>query len=179
MQRAKFLYLTIIIICLVIISFSTYYTLGGFDPVEVYFFDGTNRTVIGNAHYIPNQGKDFRQRMDSVKAEIDAGKLKGRLTAIIYQHDSIPDDSVLCFIGASQDGSKGVMRMPAGYEYRQFKTNRIYRIFITQHPLARPNPEEIEQIMELKSIEEGEVLQPHTFELYYQDGSLSIEKWVK
>ncbi|MEM7298066.1 MAG: hypothetical protein AAF391_07350, partial [Bacteroidota bacterium] len=83
------------------------------------------------------------------------------------------------FIGASQDDINGVVRMPAGYQYKHFKTDRIYRIFITQHPLVMPTPDEIEQMMEIKAIEEGELLQPVTFELYYEDNSLSVEKWVK
>lgn len=177
MKRAKVIYLSIIIVCLSIISFSTYFILGGFDPIEIYFFEGTTRTVTGNEYVIPN--RQFASKMDSVKSKLTEFKLKGRLTSVIYQDGSVSEDSIHCFIGVSQDSVKGVQRMPAGFDYKLFQTDKIYKIFITQHPLVRPVPETIEEIMQAKASEEGEVLQPYTFELYYQDGSLSIEKWVK
>lgn len=177
MQRQKYIYLSIIVVCLIIISTSIYYVLGGFEKVEIFFFEGTSRAVIGKEHYMSN--RNFRQKMDSARIDIQEGKLKGMLTAVLYQSDTIPQDSILCFIGASQDDINGVVRMPAGYQYKHFKTDRIYKIFISQHPLVMPKPEEIEQMMEIKAIEEGELLQPVTFELYYEDNSLSVEKWVK
>ncbi|MBC6401965.1 MAG: hypothetical protein GDA37_13355 [Ekhidna sp.] len=74
---------------------------------------------------------------------------------------------------------KGVARIPAGFDYRQYRTEKIYKIFITQSDWIRPTPESIEEMMLIKSIEEGEVLKPYTFELYYQDGSFSVEKWIQ
>lgn len=182
MQRAKYLYLSVIILCLVIISGCIYYVLGGFDPVEVYLFDGpAERTVIGKEYFLPanDNSKEYNERMTEAWQDIQNGTLKGQLTSVIYVNDTLSKDSIHCFIGASFEEIKGVMRMPSGYEYRQFTTNRIYKIFVTQHALARPTPEENEQLMQVRSIEEGEVLQPYTFELYYEDNSLSIEKWVK
>ena len=147
--------------------------------MEVYFFGGTDRTVIGKEYFIPDDKKDFYIKMDSAKADLLSGMLKGKLTAVIYQDEWRERDSLHCFIGASQDSVKGVVRLPAGYEYKQFSTDRIYKIFITQSGWVIPSPKSIEETLEVKSIEEGEVLQPITFELYYEDGSLSVEKWVR
>ena len=88
-------------------------------------------------------------------------------------------DSIHCFIGASRDSIQGLVRIPAGYLYKQFTTDKVYKIFMTKSGWVRPLPETIEEIMKVRSIEEGEVLQPLTFELYYEDGSFSVEKWVK
>lgn len=150
--------------------------------MEVYFFDGSaERTVIGKEYFLPgnDNSKAYHQRLGEAWEDIQQGVLKGKLTSIIYQNDTLSGDSVHCFIGASFEEIKGVMRMPSGYEYRQFRTGRIYKIFVTQHQLARPTPEENEELLQVKSIEQGEVLQPITFELYYEDNSLSVEKWVK
>jgi len=178
MKRAKAFYLSFIVACLAIIAGCIYYLMGGFDPVEIYFFEGNTRTVIGREYVLRDDNKYFQREMDSIYADIQAGTLKGMLTAVIYQDEHLKD-STRYFLGASQDGSKGVARVPAGFDYRQFSTDRIYKIFITQSGWVSPTPKEIEEIMQVKSIEEGEILKPYTFELYYKDGSFSVEKWVK
>lgn len=179
MQKSVYLYLSIIVVCVLIISTSVYYGLGGFEKTEIFFFEGTTRGVIGREHLIPNDRKTYFEKMDSARMDLQNGKLKGNLTSIIYNNSHLEGDSIRCFIGAFQDGVSGVVRMPAGFEFRQFKTDRIYKIFLTQHLIVRPTPGKIEEILEVKSIEEGELLQPFTFEIYYEDNSMSIEKWVK
>lgn len=179
MKRAKQLYLAIIIVCLIIIAWSTYYTLGGFDPVEVYVMEGKERTVIGREYIEKYRYADFSNRIEEAKVEVDSGRLKGMLTVIFFQNDTIGPDSVHYFIGASRDEIKDVLRLPAGYTYKEFKTDKIFKVFMTQHVLVRPTPEEIAEIVQIKAIEEGVVLQPMSFELYYPDRSFSVEYWAR
>ncbi|WP_436517997.1 hypothetical protein [Ekhidna sp. To15] len=179
MKRKKQLYLAIIIVCLIIIAWSTYYTLGGFDPIEVYVMEGKERTVIGKEYIEKYRYADFRYRIEEAKAEVDSGRLKGMLTVIFFQNDMIGKDSVHYFIGASREEIKDVLRLPAGYTYKEFRTDKIFKIFMTQHELVRPTPEEIAEIVQIKAIEEGVVLQPVSFELYYPDRSFSVEYWAK
>ncbi len=179
MKKHRSFYTVIIVVCILIISVGVYYLLGGFDPIRIYYFAGTNRTVIGKEYYLPDQRKDFWEKLDSAKADLLDGTIKGNLVAVVYQDEWTDRDSIHCFIGASQDSTQGVLRIPAGYEYKQFETERIYKVFMTQNRWIQPTPGTIEEIMEVKSIEEGEVLQPYSFELYYRDGSSSVEKWVK
>ena len=153
--------------------------MGGFDEIEVYFFEGRERTVIGKEYFIPNDDNSFIEKMDNAKAALMAGTLRGKLTSVIYQDEWMEKDSIHCFIGASRDSIQGLVRIPAGYLYKQFTTDKVYKIFMTKSGWVRPLPETIEEIMKVRSIEEGEVLQPLTFELYYEDGSFSVEKWVK
>ena len=101
------------------------------------------------------------------------------LTYIEFENDTIGEDSVHYFVGASIDEVNNVVMLPAGYDYKEFKTDKIFKVFITQHTLVRPTPDEIDEIMEVKAIEEGVVLQPISFELYYKDNSLSVEYWAK
>lgn len=179
MKRAKLIYSAIIVVCLIIIMWSTYYTLGGFDPVEVFVMEGKERTVIGK-EYIEKYDYDaFGKKMKETRKAIDSGRLKGMLTVVFFENDTIGSDSIHYFLGASKDEVKNVVMLPAGYDYKEFETNKILKVFMTQHPLVRPNPEEINELMEIKAIEEGVVLQPVWFELYYQDESLSVEYWAK
>lgn len=178
-MSSRTLYLIIIIVCLSVVSVGVYFILGGFEETEVYFFDGTERTVIGKEHFLKNDKDSFYAEMDSAKADLMSGVLKGKLTAVIYQDEWQEKDSLHCFIGVAQDSVKGMLRLPAGYNYKQFSTPRIYKIFVTQSRWVVPSPKTLEEVLEVRSIEEGEVLQPITFELYYEDGSFSVEKWVK
>ncbi len=179
MKRVKQFYLAITILCLVTIAFSTYYTLGGFDPVDVFVMKGGERTVIGKEYIVKYDYNAFHKKIQETIAEIDSGRLKGMLTVVFFENDMIGEDSVHYFIGVSIDEILDVLRLPSGYDYKEFRTEKIFKIFITQHPWIRPLSEEINEIMEIQSIEEGKVLQPYSFELYYKDGSLSIERWVR
>ncbi|MEQ9466067.1 MAG: hypothetical protein RLN88_01575 [Ekhidna sp.] len=179
MKRAKIFYSIIIVLCLVTIILSTYYSLGGFDPVEVYVMAGKGRTVIGNEYIEKYDYTTFDKRMKETRAAIDSGKLKGMLTVVFFKNESIGEDSIHYFMGASIDEIKDVLRLPAGYSYREFSTPKVFKIFMTQHTLVRPNPEEVARLMEVKAIEEGTLLKPYWFELYYQDESLSVEYWAK
>ena len=171
--------MAIIIVCLIIIAWSTYYTLGGFDPVEIFVMEGKERTVIGKEYIEKYDYDGFDKKMKETRAAIDSGRLKGMLTVVFFENDTIGEDSVHYFLGASKDEVKNVVMLPAGYDYREFKTDKVFKAFMTQHPLVRPNPDEMNELMEVKAIEEGEVLQPISFELYYQDNSLSVEYWAK
>lgn len=179
MKRAKQLYLVIIVICLMVIAWSTYYTLGGFDPVEIFVLDAKERTVIGKEYIDKYRPSDFDMRMRETKAEIDSGRLKGMLTVIFFENETIGKDSVHYFIGASNEEIKNVLRLPAGYSYKEFRTTKVFKVFMTQHVLVRPTPEKIAEMVQVKSIEEGVVLQPMSFELYYPDRSFSVEYWAR
>ncbi|MEM0940587.1 MAG: hypothetical protein AAF600_10235 [Bacteroidota bacterium] len=179
MKSIRPIYWGVIVIGLMIVLVGIYHLLGGFDPIKVNFFDGATRTVIGKEYYIPNDHKTFRTKMDSATIDLENGTLIGKLTTVVYQDGWIKKDSIHCFIGASQDSIKEVLRVPPGYDYRRFSTNRIYRVIITQNQWTQPTPETIEEIMEIKSTEEGDTLQPFTFELYYRNRSLYVEKWIK
>ncbi len=179
MKRAKQFYLAIIIVCLIIIAWSTYYTLGGFDPVIVYVMEGKERTVIGKEYIEKFRYAEFKNKIETAKIEVDSGRLRGMLTVIFFQNDTIGKDSVHYFIGASREEIKDVVRLPAGYTYKEFKTDKIFKIFMTQHELVRPTPEEVAELAQIKAIEEGAVLQPLSFELYYPDQSFSVEFWAR
>lgn len=177
MKRAKLIYSAIIIVCLIFISWSTYYTLGGFDPIEIFVMEGKERTVIGKEYREKFDYELLRERYLETKAAIDSGKLKGQV-AIVYLTEP-EGDTVHYFVGAYKDEINDILRLPSGYSYREFKSNKIFKVFLTQHWLVRPGREKIAEMMEIKAIEEGVVLQPYSFDLYYEDGSQSAERWGK
>lgn len=179
MKKQKRIYLIIIISSLIIIGTSTYYALGGFDEIEIFEFEGSERTVIGK-HYIGKfKNSEIREFILEAKALIDSGRLQGQLALVNYQNDTIGTDSTHLYIGASIDEIRNILAIPAGFTYKEFRTDKVYRVFITQHPLVRPLPDDIRTLMEVHAIENGEVLQPYTFDLYYDDGSWCTEGWIR
>lgn len=179
MKNAKRIYLAIIVICLAIIFPAIYYVLGGFEKPEVFAFEGEERTIIGK-HYIgkyrPKQVNGFLQE---VKTLVDSGKLQGKVTLVEYKDDAIGRDSTHLFIGASIDEIRSILEIPSGFTFEEFRTKQIYRVFITQNVWVRPQPTEIRTLIEVRSIQDGNVLAPYTFDVYYEDGSLCTEAWVK
>ena len=178
MKRASWIYLIITIVCLVITVVATYYTLGGYDKITVFAAEGGSRTVIGK-HYIGQQSSDINDVMEEVKTMVDGERLRGNLTMVEYQNDTIGEDSVHYFIGASFEEIRNILEIPSGFSYEEYTTKKIYQVFITQHPLVRPLPSEIRSLIEVQAIQDGEVLAPYTFDVYYSDGSLRTEAWVR
>lgn len=178
MKRASWIYLIIIIVCLVITFVATYYALGGYDKVAVYTTEGSSRTVIGR-HYLGSQSSDINEVMDEIKTMVDEGRLRGQLTMVEYQNDTIGADSVHYFIGASFEEIRNILEIPSGFSYEEYTTSKIYQVFITQHHMVRPLPTEVRSMIEVQSIQDGEVLAPYTFDVYYSDGSLRTEAWVR
>lgn len=179
MKRAKQFYTAIIILCLIIIALSTYYTLGGFDSLTVFALPAKERTIIGKEYKEKYDASTFDKRMKETKAAIDSGTFEGKLTVVFYEKEGMSKDSLHYFLGASKDEISNVIKLPAGYEYKEFKTDQVFKIFITQHWLVRPLPKKIKALMEARAEEEGKTLQPYSFDIYFSDGSLSTERWAK
>lgn len=179
MKNAKRIYLAIIVSCLAIIAVSVYYVLGGFEKPQVFVFEGGDRTVIGK-HYIGKyRPKEINSLLQETKMLIDSGKLQGQLTVIEYLDETIGKDSTHLFIGGAIDEIRSILEIPSGLTYEEFRTKQIYRVFITQNEWVRPQPTEIRSLIEIRSIEDGKVLAPYSFDVYYEDGSWCTEGWVK
>lgn len=178
MKKARHVYFAIIIISLVIISTSIYYVLGGFNELKVYVLEGTARTVIGKHHIGKLPARRVYHLLQESKALIDSGKLKGKLTLVEYQNDTIGKDSLHLFIGASFDEIQNVLEIPFGFSYEEYQTDEIYRVYITRHPLVI-SPGRVGKMIRAKSAESNKELQPYSFDIYYTDGSKFTEGWVK
>jgi hypothetical protein len=179
MKRKKQIYLFIILLCLIIISVATYYSLGGFEEIKIYEFEGKERTVVGREFIGKHNSPILDSLMRETREAVTSGKLQGALTVIYYPNAFEDRDSIKCFIGASFDEIKGIISLPSKYDYREFKTDKVYKLFVTQHQLVRPLPNKIASMLEVRSIEDGNVLQPFNFEIYYEDGSFSVEAWTR
>lgn len=177
-MKEKTKYRIITITCLVGIAIGLYYLLGGFDTPEIYLSESKQRTVIGRAYLLRDDHKYFRQQMDSAYDWLKEGKLNGMLTAVVYE-DGAHTDSVRYFLGASTDTESGIMKVPAGFDYRVFEARRVYQLFITKATWIRPTPDQVEDMMQARALKEGDSLQAFTFERYFEDGTFCVEKWVK
>ncbi|MEM9895075.1 MAG: hypothetical protein AAF789_01785 [Bacteroidota bacterium] len=179
MKRKKILYSISIVVSLSALLVCFYFFLGGFNEIEVYEAQGIQRTVVGKEYILPNKLRNPEfEKLDEALQYLETGKLKGELTNVIY-NDSTLIDSTRFFIGASFDGFSSVVRMPSGYSSREFETEKILQVFITQSTWVRPMPDEVSKKMEKEAQMKGYTLQPLDFEIYYKDGSLRQERWAE
>ena len=173
MKNQRTVYSAIIISCLIILSLSVYYLLGGFEEIEVNELPGKQRTVVGVEYF----GKHKSTKLDSIRAktiaDIQSNQIKGQLTLVDYHFDS--KDSVKFFIGTSIDDTNSVVGLPSGYAIREFSGSKTYQVIIDQNFLVRPMPEEVKEAVETKTRSNKDKLAPYSFELYYEDGSLIVE----
>ena len=178
MLRAKIIYGVVIAILIGILAAIYYYYIGGFDPIEVYKMEGEQRTVIGKEYTINSNYTSYNKIMAEAKAQLDSGLLKGELTSVVdltFQDD----DSIKVFVGASFEGFKDVLQIPASYSYREFEASTIYKVFVTQRASARPTPDKIAALVEEKTQQEQTASPTTSMEIYYEDGSLRVEFWVE
>ena len=178
MIKQKLIYSVLIALLLVALVVIYYYHIGGFAPVEVYVVEGEQRTIIGKEYVIKADGKQYTKIMSEAKSKLDSGFLTGELTALInlsYQSE----DSIKIFVGSSFEGFRNILQIPSGYSYKELSSDTIFRVYLTQKSEARPTPERIDKLVNMKVKETNSRIPSLSMEIYYPDHSLRIEYWVK
>ena len=95
------------------------------------------------------------------------------LVVVNYQNDSLDNDEVEQFIGISLSG--GMAEIPAGYDVLEINTSQKLAIYLSMHPLVRPNPITIENMFADYAAGKELSTEPLTIEIHFPDNSMSIE----
>lgn len=173
MKVKLFLYLLTIAASLAIIGGSVYYLLGGMKKVVVYDLPGEQKIVAGK----PFQGRITERAIQDhfykARRLVLDSAIRGTLTQIVYQSDTLKDHEVAYFTGVAIEGT--MAEIPPDYTVRKIRCERKFAIFLSMHPLVRPSPEEVWEMLSLKADSLGYILQPYTVELHFPDNSMSIE----
>jgi hypothetical protein len=172
-MKSQRIYLTLIVVFLLIIGFSIYYLLGGFEERKVYTQEGIEKYLIGETFIgTPGQEEEIFQMMRGLLRD---SVVKGDLTVISYQNDTIADNQVHLFVGIAL--SSAMAEIPVGYEKKQLATTARLRVFLTRHPLVRPPSSSIEEMISEAAAEKGWELRPFFLETYFPDNSVIVEGW--
>lgn len=175
-KRARYLYLSLIVIFLAIIISSVFYILGGFDEIKVYVLDPESRVVVGkqfNTRYTSTAPRDFGIYCREL---LENNELEGTLTTITYLNDTLESDEVSMFIGVTL--TSDMAEIPQDFEIREFKPARRYAVFLSMHVLVQPRPPKIEGMLNAAAQANGDELENYFMELRYPDYSLSVEGWA-
>ncbi|MFY0689008.1 MAG: hypothetical protein JXQ90_17690 [Cyclobacteriaceae bacterium] len=154
-----------------------YYHLGGFEKVEVFQLQGTERLVAGK-HYAGRQtAYELEKIYEDARMLILEEKINGTLTVVNYKNDSLASNELSQFIGVILEGE--MAEIPPQFEVREFSSSTRLAVFYTMHPLVFPSPSSTEEKFQNFADSAQLSLAPYTFELHYQDNSMSVEAWVE
>ena len=164
---------SIIVILLGLIGSSLYYLLGGFEEVQVYEVPAEKRNIVGRYFRGYYAHPDLESIWHETLQLIEDGSLSGELVVVNYQNDSLDNDEVEQFIGVSLTG--GMAEIPTGYDVLEINGTKKLAVFLSMHPLVRPNPLTVEEMFAGYAEEKGLELEKMTLEVHFQDNSMSIE----
>ncbi len=173
----KGLWIGLITVLLVIIGSSIYYLLGGFKEVVVYELQGERRNIVGKyfkGYYAHPELEDI---WNECRNRIQGGSLTGNLAVVNYQNDSLDNDEVEQFIGVALEG--GMAEIPSNFEVLELVSERKLAVFLSMHPLVRPNPIRIERLFAAYAEENGLELEASTLEVHFADNSMTVESQVR
>ncbi|MGB3468777.1 MAG: hypothetical protein WBA74_26065 [Cyclobacteriaceae bacterium] len=168
---AKKIYISAIIGGIIVIGI--YYFLGGFKDAKIMAKEPSVYRVTGHYFYGRYDDRSVREYFMSAKDELKSGKLEGDLCVVAFKSDTLQDEYISQFIGVVS-GSDRQREIPEGFEERVYQSENIAYTILDMHPMARPNPEDIQdKLSEFMKNEGWE--KPNLFlEIYKPDNSLII-----
>ncbi len=173
LKQQKTLYLSLIIVLLLLIGYSSYYLLGGFEPREAIKVGPVKRNIVGKSFLGYYKHPDLETIWTENRELFESGAIPGSIAVITYQNDTLDNDMVHQFIGIAIEG--GMAEVPSGFEVKELKMNQRMMIALTMHPLVRPSPRTIEDLFDELSQKEGDQLGKYTLELHFEDNSMIVE----
>lgn len=173
LKKQKILYLSIIVVLTVVIGYSCYYLLGGFDEREVIELGSVKRNIVGKPFTGYYAHPDLEDIWINARQLVKDGAIPGSLALVNFQVDSLDNDEVSQFIGIAIEG--GMAEIPAGYEVMEIKMDNRLMIALTMHPLVRPSPSTIEEMLSSFANDRNVKLGDYTVELHFLDNSMVIE----
>lgn len=173
LKKQKIIYLSIIVVLLIVIGYSCYYLLGGFEEREVVETGPVKRNIVGKSFTGYYAHPDLKDIWQDARDLVEAGEIPGSLALVNYQVDTLDNDEVKQFIGIAIEG--GMAEIPKGYEVLEIEMDRRLMIALTMHPLVRPSPPTIEEMLTSFAAEKSMTLGDYTLELHFRDNSMIIE----
>lgn len=173
LKQQKLFYLSLIVVLLVTLGFTSYYLLGGFEPREVVKVGVQKRNIVGKSWQGFYKHPDLEQIWIENRELLESGAVPGTFAVITYQNDSLDNDEVQQFIGIAIDG--GMAEIPMGFEVKELRMEQRLMIPLLMHPLVRPSPRTIEGLFNDFAQNESLQLGDYTLELHFEDNSMIVE----
>lgn len=173
LKQQKIFYLSLITVLLVIIGYSSYYLLGGFERKEVSRGGPVKRNIVGKYFKGFYKHPDLEKIWVENRELLESGAIPGTLAVITYKNDSLDRDVVEQFIGIAIEG--GMAEIPMGFEVNELRMDERLLIALVMHPLVRPSPRTVADMFDDFAAKEVDKLGNYTLELHYKDNSMLVE----
>lgn len=166
---AKKVYIGVFIAGLLIVG--VYSLLGGFKTVPVEEVGATEFRVVGQYFIGEYDDKSVAKYFVQAREMIVKGEVDGQLCVVTYQPDSLLEDFVSQFIGIVVGPDVAV---PTDFEERSFSGPKAALATLDMHPIALPNPQEIQGKLVAYAAAQGWP-EPQSFiEIYKPDNSMQV-----
>lgn len=167
---AKKIYISAIVGGIIVLGI--YYFLGGFEKVTIEEAGPESFRIAGRYFHGKYDDRSVRQNFMDAKALITSGAVEGDLCVVAFKSDTLQDEYISQFIGVILRTAS--VAVPEKFEERLFDSDHTARAILQMHPMARPNPEELQE--DLSAFMIGKSWKaPQTFvEVYKPDNSMII-----
>lgn len=175
-KTKKYIYWGISFFSIIVILFSIYYQLGGFDEIKAGRSSSSSYSIAGQWVRGKAVRKEEGKIFYNLKERIEAEELKGILTLIDFKGDTLEEGEVSHFIGVILD--KEITALPSGLEIIELEAKTTYKASLTMHPLVMPNTRAVEKKLSVIANTNGERLRPITIEMFFEDNSVMVEMFA-
>jgi hypothetical protein len=170
---AKFVYLGVIVICVVAISFCGYYFLGGFDPIEVQEVENMSFNIAGK----PYKGKYYksdslRRIQEEIGELILKDQVNGNYAEVSYVNTGITEEEVDLFVGTIFFENE--IQIPGTFKVREFAARKFLAVKLNMHYAVRPSEQEVQAILYTYAREKGYKLEDYFINITFKNNSLEV-----
>ena len=150
-----------------------YYWLGGFNSLQVQTVEVGNYYVAGRYFQGTYKSDTVASYFMETKQLIEQGDLDGVLTLIYDQEPTGKRGQMKSFIGVTMSDTTATL--PAGFEWRRIRSDRVVQAKIASHVAVMPNPEKIKERIQDHAKYEGLKLAEYSIEKYLSDWEVITE----
>lgn len=177
LKSKAFIYWGISFISVFVVLLSVYYFLGGFQDISKSRSVGAEYSIAGKWLSGERSRKEEAILFNEVRDLVASKTITGTLCMVDYRHDSLDEKQIRRFIGVLLTNQ--VSAIPPGFKVLELEATTTYQASLTMHPLVMPNAEKVVEDLQKMATENNDLLDDFTVELYFEDNSVIVEKFVK
>lgn len=174
----KYIYIGVILLCLVALSLCGYYWLGGFDDIEVQEVENLSFSIAGK----PYRGKFYRADslqdiQEDVANLILSENFNGDFAEVNYINTGTSEEEVDLFLGVVF--FEDAIQIPGDFKVRNFNARKFLAVKLNMYHAVRPSVEKVQKILYDYAKEKNYQVEEYFVSITFKDNSLEIYVPVK
>ena len=148
-----------------------YYFVGGFKEIIIEEGGALNFRIAGNFFYGKYDNRQVEMNFVAARDLILNKKVEGELCVVAYKSDTLKEEYIAQFIGIKLVEGAAI---PEGFEERVFSADQNAVVTLDMHPIAMPNPEEVQKKLTEFAEGKGWATPGYFLEIYKPDNSMIV-----